>query len=324
MVIILILIIFVIFIIFTHKKKDQFTNYNKIDFYDKGKACYLILKNHKEYFLKMEFKESKLRGCIDSPSQYKNILKKCNKYYCQNILSFTGKDRRNLLICLNIILNIYDKYFPRLLSLPWNIIKVSSKIEGGMPHTIKNCIVLPENFLDYLNDVIENNNQKILIDNICSTLIHEQMHVFQKIDYSIFKELYQKYWNFDLCKVKLKKKYMENQRINPDGYDDWCYNQGNKSIYPFVYLKENYKYLNDVDTAAFIMKNNKIDYQKIYKLHEFTDYNQFFCNVSQNYHPNEISAILLSDLIISKINKKNISSCSALKKIIPWINKHLK
>ena len=324
--IILIILIILLFltILFVNSKKNNegFVDFN-VNFLTKDESCSIILKNHKDYFSKMELKESKIRGCINSFSQHQNIVENCNKHYCNNTLSFTDKDKNNILICLNIITNIYNKYFHKLLPLPWNFIKVSKNIEGGMPHTIKDYIVLPENFLQYLNYSIENNNKSILIDNICLTLIHEQMHVFQKMDYSIFKELYQNYWNFDLCEIKLKKKYLKNQRINPDGYDNWCYKYNNTNIYPFVYLKNDYKYLNDVKTSAITIENDKINYKKIYDINDLNEYNNFFCNVSQNYHPNEISAILLSDLIISKINGKNINNCPALIKIIPWVKKYL-
>ena len=203
------------------------------------------------------------------------------------------------------------------------MIKVNSDIEGGMPHTIENCIVISTKFLKYLDSLIMSNNKNQLIGDICTTLIHEHIHVYQRREYSIFKELYTKYWNFSLCNYKLKNKYLKNQRINPDGYDDWCFNDNNKNFFSFVSLKDNSVHLNDVETLAIPIRNNKIIYEDINKISERKEYNKFFCNVSQNYHPNEISAIILSEYIIDKFYNRKSKNCKALKIMMPWIKKNL-
>jgi hypothetical protein len=323
-IILIILIVFLIIYSFSKKKYDFFSNYNNIIFLDKVQSCQIILNNHKEYFSKMEYQETKIRGCLNSRNQYKNKVNNCNKHYCNNIMDFTHLEIKNIKYCLQIINETYEKYFKKMLLLPWNFIKVSRNIEGGMPHTIEKCIVLPENFLDYLNMIMISKNKQKLLDNIISTLIHEQIHVFQRMNYNIFKEIYMKYWNFIPCSVQLNHKYTVHQRINPDGYDDWCYKNNKEYIYPYVKLKKISNHLNDVDSVAIPIINNKVNYNEIYNLKNFEIYNNFFCNVSQNYHPNEISAILLSDLIVSKIKDQNISNCKALNIIQPWIKKYLR
>jgi hypothetical protein len=192
-----------------------------------------------------------------------------------------------------------------------------------MPHTITNCIVLPEKFLLHLDNIINNNNKTVLIENICKTLIHEQLHILQREKYSIFKELYTTYWNFRLCNLNLKNNYLKNQRINPDGYDDWCYKEKEYDIYPFVSLKKKSFLLNDVKTLSIPIKNNSINYNNITNISNNKSYTNFFCHVSQNYHPNEISAIILSELITSKLKNTKQKKCPALDVMIPWINKYL-
>lgn len=272
----------------------------------------------------MEYLETKIRGCLYSRNQYKNKVNNCNQHYCHNVMNFTFSEIENIKYCLQIVNKTYEKYFKKMLLLPWKFIKVSKNIEGGMPHTIDKYIVLPENFLNYLNILIISKNKEKLLDNIISTLIHEQIHVFQRINYNIFKEMYINYWNFIPCSVQLTNKYTDFQRINPDGYDDWCYKNNKEYIYPYVKLKKNSKHLNDVESKAIPIINNKVNYNEIYDLQNFETYNNFFCHVSQNYHPNEISAILISDLIINKIKNKNIFNCKSLNIINPWIQKYLK
>jgi hypothetical protein len=325
---IIIIVISFLLIIFllTSKNVEKFDLIeSSIEFISKEESCYIFQKNHKQYFSKMEYKESKIRGCIKNFNDFHKKIDKCRNHYCNNTMNFNNSEKKNLIFSINIINDIYKKHFPKMLDLPWKFIKVSNNVEGGMPHTINDYIVLPQNFLKYLETIINSNDQSSLIKFICTTIIHEQIHVFQKINYQIFKDLYQKYWNFEPCNIKLKEKYIKYQRINPDGYDDWCFVDKKHSIYPFVKLKDDSIHLNDVKTLAIPINNNKIDYKSIYDINTNNYYNRFFCNVSQNYHPNEISAIILSDFIINKIypSSKNLEECQALKFIKPWIKKYL-
>ena len=82
-------------------------------------------------------------------------------------------------------------------------------------------------------------------------------------------------------------------------------------------------HLNDVETLAIPIRNNKIIYEDINKISERKEYNKFFCNVSQNYHPNEISAIILSEYIIDKFYNRKSKNCKALKIMMPWKKKNL-
>ena len=243
LIIIIVVIVVLLFCLINKNTIEKF-NHNKknIEFLNKKKSCKIILKNHTHYFSLMKYKETKIRGCLKTHQDYDNRIDKCKKYYCVNTKNFSELEKKNLLLPIIIINNLYEKYYPKMLDLPWNLIKITDKIEGGMPHTISNCIVLPENFLLNLDNIINNNNKNKLIENICKTLIHEQIHVLQRNKYYIFKELYTKYWNFRLCNINLKNNYLNKQRINPDGYDNWCYKEKDYDIYPFVSLKKNLFY----------------------------------------------------------------------------------
>jgi hypothetical protein len=328
-ILILFIIIIIIYYIFRNHFLIESINVDgpyplKINFLKKKNACDIFKNFHNEYFSKMSFKESKIRGCIKKEDELSSNVQKCKIHYCENIQNFTELEEKQLFYVINIINKLYKKKFNKLLTLPWNLIKVTNNIEGGMPHTITNNIVLPQRFLNYLNTFIKNNQIYNIINTICLTLIHEQFHVFQKMYPNVFKELYINYWNFTPCKINLNKKYIDNQRINPDGYDDWCFKYPNYMIYPFVELKKKPDHLDSIEKIAFKFKNNKIDYNNIKKLSHYTEYDTFFCNISQNYHPHEISAVLLSQYIIDYFfNKENLNKCTSVNIIQPWIKKYL-
>ena len=157
--ILLILSITILIIIFiSNKNYEPFRSYENIKFLTKEKSCQIFLDNHQNYFSKMRYKEVKIRGCINSSKQYSNKVNNCNKHYCSNTMNFNKLEIQNIKYCLGIINKIYSVHFPKMLLLPWKFIKVSDNIEGGMPHTIEECIVLPQNFINYLNILIITRN----------------------------------------------------------------------------------------------------------------------------------------------------------------------
>ena len=308
----IIVIIIIIILLYLLSLSYFYLKYN-IQYLSIKEGCNLINRYHQNYFIKMKKKESIIRNC----DKYD-----CISYYCNHIQLFTNIEKLEINSCVLYIKNYYYKYYPNLNRLPWNFIKVSNQIEGGMPHTIYNTIILPQNFIDKLHTSIQNKNINTIINYFCKILIHEHIHIYQKLYPTRFKELYTQYWNFiPYPKLKLPNNILKKQRINPDGYDKWIYQlNDNILLYPDVILRDNPKNLDDVEKIGILInkKNNKII--KIKKLNQINQFNYFFCNVSQNYHPHEISAIVISEYII---NKNYYNYCDCLKKCKKWLNQYL-
>jgi len=119
-------------------------------------------------------------------------------------------------------------------SLPWKFIITNTKqIDEGLPHTRYDTIVLNQNQI----------NSSL---NFVDTLIHEQLHVYQK--------LYPKKFDLYLQKNNFVKsiKYTDSEilyRSNPDT-DDWIYSKSNK-IYCSEYIVSNPKSIFDVKFSPF-------------------------------------------------------------------------
>jgi len=101
----------------------------------------------------------------------------------------------------------------RLRALPWTIALTKGKglaYEYGLPHTRGDVIVIPE------SDVVES-------DDFVDTLMHEQLHVYQKM----YPEDFQKYLDSEgfvrHCWRKSPKE-LENVAANPDA-DEWVYSK---------------------------------------------------------------------------------------------------
>jgi hypothetical protein len=285
-------------------------NYKNSIFISKGLGCQIIKKFHTNYFLKMEKKESKIRGC------YKL---KCPNYYCKNILSFSKMEKKSMLWLLSIVKKFIDKTIPSWKNYPWNFIKVSKKIEGGMPHTINLLIVIPESISSSISFLYKKKKFTELIEEYGLIFIHEYIHVIQKLNPNIFNNLYQNYWRYSYKKVNIPPLLLEKQRINPDGLDtNWVFNKKDKSqIAHHVVLKKNTNQLDHIDIVTLNVKQD----DTLNKVKSDNEFKSFFCNNSQNYHPHENSASLISEYILFK-NGYNINfnnNCKAIKQMEKWI-----
>lgn len=114
-------------------------------------------------------------------------------------------------------------------SIPWKFIIVNSKqIDYGLPHTRYDTIVL---HIDMISD------SKFFID----TLIHEQLHVYQKL----YPEDFEKYLQANNFVRDIK--YIDSNiqyRSNPD-IDEWIYRCGGEMYYS-EYNSSNPKSINEV------------------------------------------------------------------------------
>lgn len=289
--------------------------YNKIEktlnliFLQKDNACKVINNFHSNYFLKMEKKESKIRGCSNLD---------CIKYYCNKVLEFNNSEKKSIFWLVSLLKKFIQNSVPSWNNYPWNLIKISRKIEGGMPHTIYNCIILPDSITSSIATFYQKKKYNEIIEEYGLILIHEYIHVIQKLNPNIFNNLYQNYWNYSYQKVNIPNNLKNIQRINPDGLDtNWVYNKNdNSKIAHHVVLKKTNQ-LSDINIVT--LKVNKD--QSLTETKKDKEFKSFFCKNSQNYHPHENSACLISEYILFK-NGYNINfndNCKAIIKMEKWL-----
>ncbi len=192
---------------------NYYKNFSNIDLKARN------VNNLEEYYEKI--KES----CMDIDNNTSLILNKCIKSANDKLSNYkcTGFDGNK---CANI---------------DWNIGLVKNKsYEEGYPHTRYNVIILPS----YL---IKNQNQLI------NTLIHEKIHVYQKM----YPEDINEYLlENGFTKYKLRSDFNNiNTRSNPD-MDEWIYKNKNDEIMMAEYY-DNPKSIMDVN----IKPNNSSKYE---------------------------------------------------------------
>jgi hypothetical protein len=203
--------------LYSYLMKDEdnyYKNFSNIDLKARN------INNLAEYYKKIE------DACVDIDNNTALILNKCIKKANDKLRKYkcTGFDGNK---CANI---------------DWKIGLVkNNSYEEGYPHTRFNVIIIPQ----YL---INNQNQ------LTSTLIHEKIHVYQKM-YPEDIEQYLKSNGFTKYKLRSTFNNIINTRSNPD-MDEWIYKNNNNEIMMAEYY-DNPKSIMDVN----IKPNNSSKYE---------------------------------------------------------------
>lgn len=217
----LLIFVLLVFLLFFNLYKNSF----KIVFLTKDVTLKNLLSDEDGHFSRFNSFDLLARNSI-SISDYKEKIKK-------TVSDFTNNHKNIIIKCIEKINNILipqidecwiDK--SKLKNIPWKIGIINSKIyEEGLPHTRNDVIILPKSII---------NTSKQFID----TLLHEKLHVYQKL----YPNDFNKY--LDKNRFIKYKKYIDTDipyRSNPDT-DEWIYMIDN-NIYISEYIKRPKKIL---------------------------------------------------------------------------------
>lgn len=126
-----------------------------------------IMTDHDGYIKTLNKQDLRDRGC-KTQSEYKSK-------YINNIIEFTllQKERIKKYVyqASEFLRTVRSPYISNyhMMKIPWAFARTTMLLEHGYPHTRQGVIFLPENSLDR-PDI-----------NIVGTLVHEQIHVYQKM-----------------------------------------------------------------------------------------------------------------------------------------------
>jgi hypothetical protein len=184
-----------------------------------------------------------------------------------------------------------------LRDVPWRFIISSAFLEFGYPYTIGDTIIIPEHKVKTID---------------VETLLHEKIHIYQRMQPIRFDYLYEHLFNFvkkvDPKLIVIPEEIRMTEMTNPDDNGDiWIYYDKGTWYYPSLQLgisrlTEEVGY--PVQHYTYPMRVRKGG-QKL--LRSLSILNGYPPTVSI-YHPNEIFACLLSHQIVTdkKISKSII------------------
>ena len=243
------ILIFLLFLLFCiRNKKEHFQD----------EVSFITLFDYNNYFNSFNTSDFYIRGCT--------TISECRQKYKENILQFTQKEK-NKLISLIKQVNSLTKDYKSFYSVQWKLCKTSKHIEEGLPHTFNDIIFISDNFFT-----------KSMYYQL-RTLIHEKLHIFQRLYPEKTQGLYTSYGY-----EKYEKYDKMNRRFNPD-LDKYDYGKNGILFYK-KYNKKKPTGLQDSYIQCIDMKTGKKEKSNN-------------CNFDYE-HPNEIFAWKYSKQIVDK------------------------
>ena len=314
------MLIFIIIILlwFISNKEYFYSKAITIDFITPQDACNIFQKlpDVSTYITSFRKNEKTIKNCTTGISS-------CIQKYCSNFQQFTTTQKSHIYSLLMRIIPKLKAIYPKFDYDNWHIIQSNSQIEGNMPFTISKYIIIPETYINKSMELESNKSIESSIKYLGDILIHEKMHIVQRQNQQLFNKFYQQSWNFSyLSNINIPDNIESKIRSNPDGLDiNWIYtNPKNKKKYLPLSLLNSSEDLSSVDIVHYpIFKSNNQYYLKN-SLKQNRDYENFFCNLSFAYHPNEISAYLFSEIMLASWNLSKIDyKCPAMLYYLTWL-----
>ena len=204
--------------------------------------------------------------------------------------------------------------YPRFARQPWRFVKVADHIEGGLPHTRDNFIVLSESVSKGLFDLRRQQTPEAALMRGGMLLLHEQVHVLQRLEPGRFDNLYTQTLGYRRSgNIPLPKDLATNQLLNPDGLSCcWLFPRGQGMIWPLLVFAERdglRKMPGDFrKLAVTVMPTKKALGYHVARTAEgrsqsedllkVREYVEAFPLTQNFYHPNETSADLFSQLVL--------------------------
>ena len=204
--------------------------------------------------------------------------------------------------------------YPRFARQPWRFVKVADHIEGGLPHTRDDVIVLSEGASKQLFDLRQRLPADQALMRVGMVLVHEQTHVLQRFEKARFEQLYTRRFGFRrVAPIPLPADLAARHVANPDGLDcGWLFARGDQMIWPLLVFKEgagvprmpaDFRLLAVTVTAA----PNAPGYRVVpddhgnsptQELLRITELTAAFPLTQNLYHPNEVAADLFAQLVL--------------------------
>lgn len=259
------------------------------------------------------FSKTKMKP-IDCIARHTNSPLDYTKTYMSALKGFTPYETNLLTEYITRIRKIdavqATRYFK---TIPWNIVNIDGTIELGYPHTHANIIVLTSEFLTQGASAVQ------------ETLIHEQLHVFQRL---FPKQTHAYVTNVLECtdvtelvaNDKIFQEVYTMSRNNPD--IDRVYAWRNRWIPMQIYTSLKPNDISESSVKMYDMENKRVvPYE--------TSYDKFLPDfVRQTEHPYEIMAVICAKMLYNnyKNDINDITSdiqSSVLEKTRAWMQQHL-
>ena len=266
----------------------------------------------REYYARLQLAEMRAKtGLALRNVTLEAAREQVREFYGAQVLEFTAQEQsvlRETVIGLHPTLLVKAPLYART---PWSFIKVSAKIEGGLPHTRGDHIVLSDGVLTNIVQWRSRNPTAVPLG-LANLLAHEQTHILQRHHAELFAALYESYGFRHVLLQSTPPWLLERNIVNPDAPDtDWVFPVGAGAarhwILPDLVLKnlDHPRMPDDFDVVALDAEEHAGAWSLVdrsmpaafQELDGLPDYTRAFPTGDELFHPNEISAGLLATIL---------------------------
>ena len=225
--------------------------------------------------------------------------------YREKVLAFTDDERRWIRKLVDELNDITGKKWPCMARLPWHFVKVDSSFCRGMAHTRGITIYLSDKYLERMA-----NDEKTAR----SILLHEKLHVIQRLNPSRFESLYREY---GFAPVELARGEIQKLSAaqNPDALKfDWAILNNGKPTMLFTVLKPGKTGHYEFETEYRALEEQTDGKFKVgAKLKDDDSFTEWKASLPLNTghdHPNEVSAYILGSFWRRNFSRQSTEALS--------------
>jgi hypothetical protein len=289
-----------------------------IQFLERDEAAKAYVDETEPYFSLMQRLEMTAKVGLNTRSgDLDDLRKKAQASYGRGVLAFSDAEKKTIEWYVHRCHPALEKTYPDSTSFAWSFIKVSDRIEAGLPHTRGDHIVLAPGVLSRMRLMQRQGSEATAMMIMGALMVHERMHVFQRRQRERFTRLYTAGWGFIRTdKITAPPDLTQHQILNPDGIEvGWIYPmtdaKGQKRwIWPRVLIRPTRgrpaKMPRDMelvgvevrpeDEGFVVVTTDKGKVQARF-LQAIPAYMKAFGSSRHGYHPNEASADLMTRVV---------------------------
>lgn len=280
-----------------------------------GKAA-IIDDSLDSYFSQLQAMEMSAKtGSEISGRTLEEQREQCRKRFQMGVREFSDEEKKAISWCVKGLYPALEQQYPVFAETPWSFLKLSDKIEGGLSHTRDRHIIFSERTCRRMVKLNQTDPERAALS-FGILLVHEQMHVFQRLHPGLFDSLYTKVWGFVKAKQIKGCPWLEEYHLaNPDGINCcWVFpiQQGESTIFiwPLVVFAEGQglkRMPHDFRMIAVeLVKSDKgfrtkadKDGKPVFRnLLQVPEYCKVFPLTSTIYHPHEACASLFAMIVM--------------------------
>lgn len=239
---------------------------------------------------------------------------KCKERYRKGVRAFADDEQRALTTLAERLHGAWASRYPRIADLAWSFLGTEDVIEGGLPHTRGRSIVIPHSVGKTIVEAVRRGGSAL--HEHLNLLAHEQSHVLQRLEPKLFDPLYATWGFLKVEGLAPAPDVLARHVVNPDGVrTEWVFplKEGGSASYlhPLVAFRDltpPHRMPHEFELIAVELvkegggfrpkKDPKRGELAIRSLESVTAYGAHFGGIFENFHPNEIFAVLFATMLV--------------------------